>query len=82
MKFLYSREVDDRKYEDGQFRIVTSFGKRKNELYGAVTFYTLKTNGEKYMSCFHSQLSMCPVLIRTFSIANDRNLTSTSLMKT
>ena len=46
------------------------------------SFYPLKTNGEKYRCCFHRQLSMCPVLVRTFSVATDRNLSPVCLKKT
>lgn len=68
LKSLESCEVGDRTYKDGQFRVSTSSGESKNELYRAETFYPLKMNGEKDTGCFHGHLSMSPVLSRAFSI--------------
>lgn len=70
LKSLGGCEVGDRKYNYGQFRAAISFGERSDELYGAVTSYPLKTNGEKDASSFHGHLSMCSGITRTFSVTN------------
>lgn len=70
LKSLGGCEVGDRKCNYGQFRAVISFGERRDELYGAVTSYSLKTNGEEDASCFYRHVSMCSGLTRTFSVTN------------
>lgn len=85
LKSLDSWEVGNRKHKDGPFRVTMSFGERKDELYGAVTFYPVKASWEKGRSYFHRHLSVHPVLtwsFQSFSVSNERNLTSVNLKKT